>query len=275
MEIETVKLVYFSPTRTTQRTLVAIAEGIGAERVEHCDLTLPHAASRDITGLDRELIIVGTPVYGGRVPLIAVRRLERLKGKGAPAVVVVVYGNRAYEDALQELKDLVTEAGCVPVAAGAYIGEHSLASATTPIACGRPDAQDLARAQAFGKAIREKVGSISGFADMPPLCVPGTTPYAERGEAPRVSPVTLKERCVSCGTCAALCPTGAIAIDDVAASDPGLCIRCCACVKGCPEGARVIEAPLLKERAERLSKSCRDRKGPEEYLGYHTRGAAN
>jgi ferredoxin/flavodoxin len=267
MNIEAVKLVYFSPTRTTQNTLAAVAKGIGAARVEHCDLTRPEAASRGITVEDGELLLVGTPVYGGRVPLIAVRRLERLKGKGVPAVVVVVYGNRAYEDALLELKDLVTDAGCVPVAGAAYVGEHSLASAATPIACGRPDAGDLARAQAFGKAIREKMRGISRLGDMPPLSVPGNVPHVERGATPPVSPVTFKDRCVSCGTCVALCPTGAITIEDVAVSDPGLCMRCCACVKGCPQGARAIEAPLLKERAEKLSMSCRDRKEPEEYMG--------
>jgi ferredoxin len=267
MKIDAVKLVYFSPTRTTRNTLAAIAEGIGADRVEHCDLTLPHAASPDIRGSAKELVIVGTPVYGGRVPLLAIQRLERLKGEGAPAVVVVVYGNRAYEDALLELTDLVADAGCVPVAGGAFVGEHSLSSSATPIACGRPDAEDLARAQEFGQAIREKMGSITKLADLPAFRVPGNTPYLERGEAPRVSPVTVKDRCISCGTCVPLCPTGAITIEDVAVSAAGLCIRCCACVKGCPQGARAIEAPLLKERAEKLSKGCRDRKEPEKYLG--------
>ena len=267
MNIESVKLVYFSPTRRTKSTLMAIAEGIGPERIEHCDLTPVEAASQEIEAGDDELIVIGTPVYGGRVPPIAAERLKRLKGMGAPAVIVVVYGNRAYEDALLELKHLVAGAGFVPVAAAAYVGEHSLASAATPIACGRPDAEDLASAKAFGKAIREKVENITRLADMPQLFVPGNVPHIERGETPPVSPVTRKESCVSCGTCVALCPTGAITIEDVSVSDPGLCIRCCACVKGCPQGARLIEAPLLKERAEKLSKSCSDRKEPEVYLG--------
>ena len=41
-----------------------------------------------------------------------------------PAVLVVVYGNRAYDDALLELSDIATGAGFVPLAAGAFVGEQ-------------------------------------------------------------------------------------------------------------------------------------------------------
>ena len=44
-----------------------------------------------------------------RIPIDAVHRLGRLKGHDTPAVIIVVYGNRAYEDALLELKDLAVE----------------------------------------------------------------------------------------------------------------------------------------------------------------------
>jgi len=42
--------------------------------------------------MNDELTIIGTPVYAGRVPPEAVRRLRRIKGNNTPAVVVVVYG---------------------------------------------------------------------------------------------------------------------------------------------------------------------------------------
>ena len=41
MEIKQVKLIYFSPTGTTQKVLESIAKGIAAHDVEHINLTLP------------------------------------------------------------------------------------------------------------------------------------------------------------------------------------------------------------------------------------------
>ena len=49
------------------------------------------------------LSIIGVPVYGGRVPVEAISRLQRLKANNTPAVIVVVYGNRDYNDAILEL----------------------------------------------------------------------------------------------------------------------------------------------------------------------------
>jgi hypothetical protein len=53
-----------------------------------------------------ELVLIGVPVYAGRVPLEAVAKLRRLRVDRVPAVIIVVYGNREIEDALLELKDL-------------------------------------------------------------------------------------------------------------------------------------------------------------------------
>ena len=41
MEVRQVKLVYFSPTGTTQKVLESVAKGIGFEDVMPINLTLP------------------------------------------------------------------------------------------------------------------------------------------------------------------------------------------------------------------------------------------
>jgi len=51
--------------------------------------------------------------------------LRRIKVNNTPAAVVVVYGNREYENAFLELRDIVVELGFRPIAGGAFIGEHS------------------------------------------------------------------------------------------------------------------------------------------------------
>ncbi|MFN2131051.1 MAG: flavodoxin family protein [Anaerolineae bacterium] len=102
-----VRLAYFSPTHTTERVLEAIARGARAREIGRIDLT-PPAADRTFEVSGDELAIIGAPVYGGRIPPEAARRLRQLRGNLTPAVPVVVYDNRAYEDALLELCDLAT-----------------------------------------------------------------------------------------------------------------------------------------------------------------------
>ena len=62
--VNCVSLVYFSATKTTQKNLRAIAEGIGLP-VKEYDFTLPQNRSADITFGPDELVLAGAPVYGG------------------------------------------------------------------------------------------------------------------------------------------------------------------------------------------------------------------
>ena len=164
MNIGLVRLVYFSPTKTTKQIVEAIAEGTQYLPFAHLDLTPPEEKS--MTFVDpNELAIIGAPVYGGRIPVEAAIRLRRLKAQSIPAVIVVVYGNREYEDALLELRDITVETGFIPIASGAFIGEHSYSTEEKPIAHGRPDAYDIEKAKEFGKAIQKKVGGITSSGD--------------------------------------------------------------------------------------------------------------
>ena len=132
MEIESLKLVYFSPTGTTKTVIQAIANGINHSSVELIDFTLPEKRKEKLQTADNELLIVGVPVYMGRVPAMAAEWLQTIKADNSPAICLVVYGNREYENALIELKDILINVGCLPIAGAAYIGEHSFSSSETP-----------------------------------------------------------------------------------------------------------------------------------------------
>ncbi|WP_243669660.1 hypothetical protein [Methanoculleus chikugoensis] len=180
MKIESVKLVYFSPTRTTKAVVEGIARGLNPASVEMLDITRPDARVQPLRTSENELLVIGVPVYMGRVPALLTEWLHAISARNTPAVCVVVYGNRVYEDALIELKDILSGCGCRPIAGAAYIGgEHSFSTdETPPTAKDRPDAGDLHHAESFGRMIQEKLAAIPPSADrIADLDIPGCRPY--------------------------------------------------------------------------------------------------
>ena len=263
MEDKKVKLIYFSPTGTTQKVLESIAKGITVEDVEHINLTLPEGAQQTIPPFSDELVIIGAPVYGGRLPVDAINRFKQLKASKTLAILIVLYGNREFEDALLELKNLAIESGFIPVAAGAFIGQHSYATEDVPIANGRPDSLDVQKAMDFGAKIKDKVTALQSPNAQIDLEIPGRFPYEGGARSMAVSPVTKEDTCTVCGTCASVCPTAAISINGSVATKIELCIRCCACIKNCPSDARVMEDSMWKNIANWLNENCSTRKEPQ------------
>jgi len=297
MNIEKVKLVTFSPTGNSTRVAKSIAKGIKAP-IQNLDLTLPIAKSMEYGELNNELTIFSVPVYAGRVPTVAANRIRKLKsseglprtkpsGKKHPAVIVVTFGNRAYEDALRELGDIVSEVGFTPIAAAAFVCEHSWSVPEKPTAHGRPDSEDSAYAEEFGGKILEKYLEAENVEALYSVEVPGTNPYslAMRGHLIRydfgqiATPYTDEDKCVKCGKCVDVCPTASIRIEKLSSNPSPMvgysvdkvstvdnsCIWCCACVKNCPTGARKMSPRILLSQ-ESLTTNYPDRKQPETYL---------
>lgn len=239
----------FSPTGGTQRVADAIASALNVNKIDLCAEVAP-------LPLFTPLMAV-LPVYGGRLPAVAVERLRKIKGAGQPAVAVVVYGNRAYDDALLELKNELTDAGFTVVAAAAFVAEHSIVCS---IAAGRPNAQDIAIAADFGKVVAAKLAAD----DKTPVTVPGNYPYKELPKMP-VVPLTL-ESCGGCGRCARLCPVGAIPAAAPHTTDASKCILCMRCVAVCPRRARLLPPPVLEMFTQRLNAVATEPKQAELFL---------
>jgi ferredoxin len=265
MSFSSLALIYFSPTHGTQKILEAVAQGMPVDKVEQVNLTLPEAEGRPPGLIGSDIAILGVPVYAGRVPLVATERLRQLKAPGTPALIVVVYGNREFEDALLELKNLAVEQGFRPLAGAAFIAEHSFSTQSTPLSVGRPDAADLEKARLFGQKAFEKLKNPNG--DSTNLVeVPGNVPHRERMVRPDEAPVTLKDLCVLCGTCASVCPVAAVMVKEAVETKAGACIICQACVKNCPTGARIMEVERVRQVAQWLYTNTRQRKEPEVFL---------
>lgn len=239
-----IHLLYFSPTHTSAKIAHAVAEGINIPIESEWDVT--YETPKEVTVIDSGLVIIAVPVYGGRVAETAVERLKFFQGKQVPAVLLALYGNRDYEDALKELSDIATQQGFVPLTAGAFIGEHSYSTPEQPIAEGRPDEEDLKRARELGNLTLQKWQAATSICNIPALKVKGNFPYKQKGKHTPQAPITDGGLCTQCGYCIDICPTNAISLsdDEGTYNDPALCIKCCACVKECPEHARSFETPF-------------------------------
>lgn len=266
MKIENAHLICYSPTRTTFATLQNIAEGMHIPSTRDLDLTLPAQTPDQEIAIFSDVALIGVPVYAGRVAPVAAQRLKTINGNNTPAVVVVVYGNRHYEDALMELKQLTEASGFVVIAGAAFIGEHSYSSPGKPIAAGRPDADDKRAAMNFGVEVMAKLKGTAALSSIPPLELPGTCPEGPYLGPANITPEIDHDLCTLCGQCAEGCPTGAITVAETLTTDASRCTFCCACLKTCPEGAIRIAIPKILEKVDYLYQNFQSRREPELFL---------
>ena len=265
MKINSVKLVCFSPTGTSKTIVLAIANGLAHKNVELIDITRSSARQQVLKTKEEDLLIVALPVYMGRLPVLLSEWLCSIKAENTPTVCVVVYGNRAYDNALLELKDVLKSCGCKPFAGAAYIGEHSFSSEELPSSVGRPDINDLYQAELFGSKIHEKLLSTLTVDDITDVIVPGNSPYGGVTDLWKVDFISVSDACTQCGICAEGCPTDAISAENSQLIDIQKCTLCCACIKNCPRNARAMKPGPMKEAAIRCTKFI-ERKEPEMFL---------
>jgi len=125
MKITSIRSVCFSPTRSTRKIAGQIAGHFAPVPLRETDIT-ETALTDEIHMGHNELLIVGVPVYAGRIPALAANSIRHIKGEATPAILFCTYGNRDYDDALLELKELVEQNGFKPVSAAAFIAQHSI-----------------------------------------------------------------------------------------------------------------------------------------------------
>lgn len=275
MKIQKVCAAYFSPTGTTKTLITALAQTLANKldvTLEHFDFTLPPSRVASKAFSPDTLVVFGTPVYAGRVPNVLLKYLATVQGNGAPAVAVVLYGNRNYDDALIELRDILTTDGFKPVAAAAFIGEHSFSKI---LAKDRPDAEDLAKANLFAEDVAKKLVAADSVDEIAAVDVKGI-PHPYRGyyqprdragtpvDIRKVKPLT-NENCDDCKRCAEVCPMGSINPENVR-EITGICIKCGACIKLCPKDAKYYDDPGYLYHKVELEEGFSRRAEPEVFL---------
>ncbi len=210
------------------------------------DVTLPsdRAELRD-TEISADTVIAFFPVHVGRLPELICDFLASSRIYAKNAALVLGYGSCGIGDAAADAKRAFAEAGIELTRVLAYPLPHShapLVKSEQLLPPGFSDVERFVFSAARGDA------------------APGI--YVKRTVASRIPralalrftasvPKTDIEKCVFCGKCAAVCPTGAASPDRTTVNGAD-CLRCASCVYACPEGAKTLRLhPFAKSKMKK------------------------
>lgn len=246
--------IFFSPTGGTKKVADIIINGTRQE-AEVIDLIKDPEKIKKLQLKKDDVCLVVIPSYGGRIPSVITDMFRNVKADGTKAILTVVFGNRAIDDTLLELQDVLEASGFVCIAGMEAVAEHSLMH---QFGTGRPDSLDEKELMGFAAKIMENITTQK----TPEF--PGNRPYRQYGGVP-FKPIVNK-KCTSCGLCAKGCPTGAISLDDPKITDNDKCISCMHCVAVCPKNARNYSKFISFIAGRKMKKICSDRKENKLYL---------
>lgn len=227
--------IFFSPTKTTKKIVEEIVKGTEIRNTLLYDFTLPNSRNTFPDLNMDDLVIFGVPTYAGRVPNVLLKYLDTIDGNNAVACPIVTFGNRAYDNSLYELKEILISHNFRVNAAAAFSTQHSFSDTLN---LGRPNKDDLDDAYTFGsKLLHCEI--------KPDILIPGDLeigyfkPKDRNGEdidILKVKPIT-NSNCSKCMECVNICPMGVIDSNDPSIiNNP--CIKCNACVKFCKFNAK-------------------------------------
>ena len=249
--------IYFSPSHTTKKIIDEIANKFESKQEEY-DLLNISSGNTPKEFDDETLVIIGMPIFAGRLPKIASEKLMNFKGENVPAIAITNYGNVNIGDALLELNNILKENGFNIIGAATTVSQHSI---ITDIAKNRPDNKDLEKLNEFVEKCKEKLESE----EFNEITVPGNKPYCEYKKVP-LTPICDESLCVYCYECVSTCPEKAIPNIDPLETDTNLCSACTACIYICPENARYFTGELFEGMKEKFLSNFTKRKESEFYL---------
>ena len=157
--------IFFSPTGGTKKVAEIVAKGANPES-EEIDLIKEPDKLMKVKFEKEDLCLVAVPSYGGRIPSVVADMFRNVKADGTKAILAAVFGNRAIDDTLLELQDVLEASGFVCIAGMEAVAEHSLMH---QFGTGRPDLQDEKELLEFAaKIMQSSEGKGNGVGSVKP-----------------------------------------------------------------------------------------------------------
>lgn len=256
MKLLKVYQVFFSPTGKSEKVVRTIGEAFSDYPIADIDLTNYEVRKDKHSFKENDLVIIGAPVYGGRLPAAVTEALEHFHGINTPVILTVSYGNNVVGDALLELKKVMADKGFIAVGAGYFSAQHTYLKELGQY---RPDREDILDIHEFGQKARETLKLLVSY-DVQPLDIPGQYPYAKPPMGALPFSVKTNETCFYCNLCVGRCPVQAISPDNPKSIDDSICIRCGACLQICPAQAKYFSGEGLEGLKKKLSANINVRK---------------
>lgn len=271
MKIQRVVALYFSATGNSRKVALTAARALSellSCPLEEKDITLPQNRETSVKLTPADLAVAVLPTYAGKLPNKILPYIQTdLQGNGSPALAIVTFGNRSFDNSLAELCTTLEGNGFRLLGAAALPCRHAF---TDKLASGRPSEKDLEEVKCFARKAAEKL--LEG--EIAPLSIPGdpAAPYyipkgldGQPAKFLKAKPKTRLENCSRCGLCARLCPMGAIDLLEPALV-PRTCIKCQRCIRSCPRGAKYFDDPAFLSHVAMLEENFQEHKESSFYL---------
>jgi len=240
-----VSMVYFSQTGNTRQVADAIANAFRQAGHQVQNVPLEKATPGTLEG---DLVGVGTPCFACQAPSPVKAYLDALPSLNGKRAFVFATAGGAPGRVLYDLTRPLRTKGADIV--GGFLARGEVYHPAPYILGrfpGRPDDQDLDRAQSFADALArhvaaEQTGALPesrsdalragwGFYDIVAKITPDVVARLLMPE-PKVDAA----KCDQCQWCVRHCPVGNIALQPTPVLG-GACIRCYRCLTGCPKEA--------------------------------------
>lgn len=249
--------VYFSPTGTTKKVVQTLSTTMEGQ-IKEIDLSDSNFLEDEYSFCREDVVIVGVPSFGGRMVVLARNRISKFfLGNGAKAIIIATYGNRAYDDQLLEMYDLMNDCGFEVVGAIGAVCRHSIVN---EVASNRPNEKDIETLHKFSKVIQDHMNEKHSFN------LPGNRPFKEARQHFPFLPIT-SDACNGCGMCVNTCVHHAITLKDgIAHTNNDECISCMRCIQVCPMHARALEPEVYASVREKMLKNCSSYKEYELFI---------
>ena len=158
--------LHFSPLGGTAKITERIARDIAEELDSYMTEAVGYGCYDILDAINEQpiidnetVVVIGMPVYVGKIPLPAIKLLRELNGSGAMTIALVSYGTATYGNALYELYNYADELNFTVIGAGAFITKHGKRNSAHLV---RPDIDDIEAMEEFCRAVSRKLERLAG-----------------------------------------------------------------------------------------------------------------
>jgi ferredoxin/flavodoxin len=254
-------IAFCSPAGSTGHVAQVIADALRRKAVTVHLVDLGAGQDSSIMGLLKtaeadDCLFVGSPVYRElAIPPVMAFLDDLPPANGCTAVPFITWGGAISGIALWQMGRVLQNKGYLLAGGAKVLAVHSMMwQSDQPVGQGHPDDDDDRQVRGLVNKVIER--TTNATAKPMPLSdldyQPETigTDFKKKLDQPwMIIPKTIdEEACTLCGTCEAVCPVGAVALE------PGpvfnvRCFDCFKCIRECPEEAIISSVPLEKIEA--------------------------